>query len=73
MEDKKYFRNDGLLDKNCAQKYREMYKNPLKYQKISQSEKPHFPTFYRENCLFSALSLFPSNLHTVEVAGSNPA
>ena len=43
---------------NCAQKYREKYKNPLKYQKISQFEKPGFPTFYRGNPLFSALSLF---------------
>jgi len=44
---------------NCAQKYRKMYKNPLKYRKISQSEKPGFSTFYRGSCLFSALSLFP--------------
>ena len=44
---------------NCAQKYREIYKNPLKYQKISQSEEPDYPTFYWGNPLFSALSVFP--------------
>ena len=55
----RHFEGRSKLCPNCAQKYRGMHKNPLKYRKIPESGKPGFSAFYRGKRLFSGLFLFP--------------